>query len=243
MGYHRLGVVDIYELVRRYHDGASISKISERLSLARKTVRRYLRKAEEAALSWEEPLPQREKLLDLLRPLLPDPSRACPAQEQFEDHWPELRELVTRETGPLKPKSAFGIVQQKYSLTASYSSFKRFWRSKREELGEADPALTCRFEVDPGEEVQIDYGRMGLIYDRVEKRNRTVYAFIATLSHSRFTFVELTYSQDQKSFVGSNVRMVEFFGGVPRRVVALPHQLSYRSRGVASSPILPAAVP
>lgn len=84
---------------------------------------------------------------------------------------------------------------------------------------------------------------MGLIYDRVEKRNRTVYAFIATLSHSRFTFVELTYSQDQKSFVGSNVRMVEFFGGVPRRVVALPHQLSYRSRGVASSPILPAAVP
>lgn len=154
--------MDICKLVRRYHDGASISKISERLSLARKTVRRYLRKAEEAGLSWEEPLPEREKLLDLLRPLLPDPSWACPAQEQFEDHWPELRELVTRETGPLKPKSAFGIVQQKYSLTASYSSFKRFWRSKQEELGEADPALTCRFEVDPGEEVQIDYGRMGL---------------------------------------------------------------------------------
>lgn len=211
--------MDIYELVRRYHDGASISKISERLSLARKTVRRYLRKAEEAGISWEDPLPEREKLLDLLRPLLPDPSRARPAQKQFEDHWPELRELVTRDEDPLKPKSAFGIVEQKYGLTASYSSFKRFWRSKREELGEADPALTCRFEVDPGEEVQIDYGKMGLIYDPIEKRNRTVFAFIATLSHSRLTFVELTYSQDQKSFVGSNIRMVEFFGGVPRRVV------------------------
>ncbi|MBN1349266.1 transposase [candidate division KSB1 bacterium] len=71
----------------------------------------------------------------------------------------------------------------------------------------------------PGSEVQIDYAKMGLLYDPLSMKRKTVYAFIATLSHSRHKYVEFVYRQDQVSFVSSNVKMLEFFGGVPLRIV------------------------
>src|SRR5690625_128499 len=60
---------------------------------------------------------------------------------------------------------------------------------------------------------------MGLLYDPITKRRRKVYAFIATLSWSRYKFVEFTWSQDQRSFVGSHVRMAAFFGGITKTIV------------------------
>ena len=47
----------------------------------------------------------------------------------------------------------------------------------------------------------------------------TVYAFIATLSHSRHKFVDFVYKQDQQSFVASHVKMFNYFDGVPKRLV------------------------
>ena len=54
------------------------------------------------------------------------------------------------------------------------------------------------------------------LYDPLLKRNRSLYAFIGTLSYSRFKFVEYVFSQDEQSFVQSHVRMFNFFGGVPK---------------------------
>jgi len=49
---------------------------------------------------------------------------------------------------------------------ASYTSFKRFVREHAHELGVAPaPATTCRFESEPGEELQVDYDKMGRLYD------------------------------------------------------------------------------
>ena len=78
---------------------------------------------------------------------------------------------------------------------------------------------TCRLEVEPGSELQLDYAQVCLWMDPSCSRRRRLYAFIGTLSHSRHKYVELTVGQDQLSFTSSHVRMFEAFGGVPHRIV------------------------
>lgn len=210
--------MELFDIIRRWHDGATISAISRNLSRSRKTIRGYIKLAREAGISREEPLPAQDELLGLLRPLLPDDTRVRPAQEELEKHMDELRLLLTREEDPLKPKTAFQVLQARYEIETSYSTYKRFVRAHRHQLGLATAGTTCRIEVPPGSEVQVDYGHMGHLFDAQADRRRVVYAFIGTLSYSRHKYVEFTFSQRQESFVGSHRRMFEQFGGVPRRI-------------------------
>jgi transposase len=78
---------------------------------------------------------------------------------------------------------------------------------------------TYRIETPPGQQTHINYAKMGLLWDPLEERRRVVYAFIATLSHSRLKYIEFTNKQDQLNFVASHVRMFEFFGGVVARLL------------------------
>jgi transposase len=143
--------------------------------------------------------------------MVPHLERPKPAGGQFEDHREVIIELITRKGDPLKPKTAYEVICHQHGVTASYSSFKRFIRRLEPEL--SGHRTTCRIEVDPGTEIQIDYAKMGVLFDPVTGRSRTVYAFLATLSHSRYKFLEFVYTQNQQSFVGSHVRMFAFYGG------------------------------
>ncbi|MFQ6091581.1 MAG: hypothetical protein ACE5OR_02685 [bacterium] len=42
MPYKRITVVDLYHLLRRWHDGQTVSEISPAMELNRKTIRSYL---------------------------------------------------------------------------------------------------------------------------------------------------------------------------------------------------------
>lgn len=211
--------MDIWEIIRRWHERHSISQIARALGYDRKTVRSYIRLARACGLSPERTLPAREDVLILLKAYEPGLGRSSAAQELLGPYLEEITQLVNDPELPLMPKSAFLVVCERHSLTdkVSYSSFKRFVSSHREKI---DPLVsTCRLEVAPGAEIQIDYAKIGLFFDGLTERRRTLYAFIGTLSHSRLKYIELTFTQDQVSFVSSHVRMFEFFGGVPLRVV------------------------
>lgn len=64
-----------------------------------------------------------------------------------------------------------------------------------------------------GEEAQVDYGYVGII------NHRKTYAFIMTLSHSRYRYVEFVTSQNEKSWAQSHINAFAFFGAVPRCVL------------------------
>jgi transposase len=104
-----------------------------------------------------------------------------------------------------------------YIAKVSYSSFKRFYRTHCQK--QLSSESTCRIETPPGRIVQIDYAKMGLLYDTMRKRNRSVYAFIATLGNSRHKYIEFVYKQDQKSFVRSHVTMMHYSNGVPEIII------------------------
>ena len=123
MAYSPKGVMDIIEIISRWHSGYTISGIAEALGADRKTVRRYLQAATKSGISREGPLPEREELIRLLLPLSPNNRREMPARSQFEAHRKEIEELITRSVDPLKPKTAFEVICIRHGTEASYSSF------------------------------------------------------------------------------------------------------------------------
>jgi len=209
--------MDIFEILTRWHSGYTISRIAEALGADRKTVRRYVRAAEQVGLSRKEPLPDRETLIEQLLELVPGKKREMPARYEFERHRKEIADLITRTTDPLKPKTAFEVICIRYDVKASYSSFKRFIRENMPEL--SPRRTTCRIEVEAGAEIQVDYASMGLLRDEAAGRRRKVYAFIGMLSNCRYKYIEFVHSQNQHSFAASHVRMLAFYGGVSRCLI------------------------
>lgn len=106
MGYNPQGIINIYEIIRRWHTGQTISAIAKALNLDRKTVRRYIKSAQTAGIAREADLPVEAELLARLQPLSPTGERQKPAAEQFAPYREELLALVDDPQDPLTLKSA-----------------------------------------------------------------------------------------------------------------------------------------
>ena len=219
MPYKRITSMDSYEIIRRWHDKQPISHIADILNYDRKTVRKYVNAAKAKGITLNKPLPPKEKIISFLQGFTTLNRRNPTAQQTLQPYLNEITSLINNREHPLKLKQAFEVICERHDLLGkvSYTSFTRF--VKTQSITIFPQKSTCRIEVEPGSEVQIDYAKMGLLYDPLSAKKKTVYAFIATLSHSRHKYVEFVYKQDQVSFVSSNVNMFEFFGGVPVRIV------------------------
>ena len=65
------------------------------------------------------------------------------------------------------------------------------------ECGFGRRAATVRVaDGEPGQECQVDFGRMGLVPDPVAGRRRVAHVLIFTPVFSRYTFLYLTFSRD-----------------------------------------------
>ena len=218
MAYVRICMKKTYEIARRWHAGHSISDIARNLNHDRKTVRRMIRLIKAAGISQEMPLPDSASFEALLKDNGNGRSvRTGRTAQLLMPYREELLSLVRAKDNPLLPKFAFEVIVERHRLQGqvSYPSFKRFYRAHCDPPSEK---TTCRIETDPGDVVQIDYAKMGLLFDHATGRRRSVYAFIATLGYSRHKFVEFVFKQDQKSFTASHVHMFDYFGGVPSRL-------------------------
>jgi hypothetical protein len=158
------------------------------LDYDRKTVRKIIDTAKDRGITRDEPLPSKQRVSELLQDVVTANNRPAIAQQILSSYLGEVTNLINDKHNPLKPKMAFEVICERHDLTISYSSYKRFVRTNQISL--TPHIVTCRLEVAPGSEVQVDYAKMGLLYDPLTQKNRTVYAFIATLSNSRHKYVE-----------------------------------------------------
>jgi transposase len=213
VAYKRITYMEITEIMRRYFDCQAIRSISRQSGMDRKTMRKYINEILKRGITSYD----KEKIESILPEIIPAitgrPARSRNLLEPFKD---EISELITAKGNKLKPKSAFEVITERHGLSeqVSYSSYKRFMRENKFVMDIAES--TCRLEYEPGEQVQIDYGKMGTLYDPITKANHAVYAFIGSLAGSRHKFVEFVFKQDQQSFTQSHVRMFNFFGGTPK---------------------------
>lgn len=208
--------MDIWEILRRHTAGQNISQIAGALGYDRKSVRKYLTMAQNNPSVFQD----KEAAIAYFTEHLPQlTGRRQTAQNLLPAYREELIGLITDKEHPLKPKHAFEVLIQRHPelQTVSYSSYKRYIRSIYYEL--YPNKTTCRIETPPGRQIQIDYCKVGLLFDLTAKKKRTLYAFIGTLSHSRHKYVEFTFKQNQQSFVQSHISMFTFFGGASHSIV------------------------
>src|SRR6266853_171985 len=67
MAYRKTSIMDVWEIIRRWHDGQAIRDIVRSTGFDRKTVKAYKKLALSAGLSPQEPLPDQQEVLKLLQ--------------------------------------------------------------------------------------------------------------------------------------------------------------------------------
>lgn len=199
----------IREVLRlKFEAGLSDSRIAQAIGSARSTVQECLRRAKAAGIGW--PLPQEfdEALLQarLYRREVPLTRSPLP---DFVKLAAELkRPGVTRLLLGQEYKAAHPDGWQ-YSV---FCDQYRRWLSTQD--------LVLRQHHVPGEKCFVDYAgqTVGLI-DRATGEARQAQIFVAVLGASSYTYAEATWTQQLPDWLGSHVRALSFFGGVPRAIV------------------------
>jgi transposase len=196
-------------MLRLQFAGMSPRQIAASVGSALSTVQGCLRRALSAQLGW--PLPdelddaQIEALLYPLKPRIEAIRAPDFAQVQRELSRPGVtRYLLWQEYKAQQP--------QGLQYTAFCVQYRQ-WLSRT-----AEPVM--RFEHRAGEKCFVDYAgqRVGVI-DRHTGGIREAQIFVAVLGCSAYTYAEATWTQALPDWLGSHVRMLEFFGGAPSALV------------------------
>jgi hypothetical protein len=130
-----------------------------------------------------------------------------------------FRPLIEEMLGTNTPTTVHQRLRDEHGLAVGISSFRRYVISEFTEAVGLDKVTVLRPEVPMGEEVQIDYGYLGPWVDPSTGKQRRVWGFVMVLAASRHMFVRPVLKMDAQSWVAANVAGLEFFGGVPRRLV------------------------
>lgn len=212
-------VIDVTEILVHWHAGRSINEVHESLNVDRKTIRKYIAPAIDAGMVPGGPALTQAQWAVLVRDWFPGLVDTSLRQTT----WPEIGVHHEYITGQLKAGVTKATVHQRLrderGLRASLASFKRYLAANLSEEERREQVVVLRDDVPPGEEAQVDYGRLGLWPDPQTGRRRTVWAFVMVLACSRHLFVWPTLRMDQQAWTEAHVEAFAFFNGVVRRVV------------------------
>src|SRR5216684_823271 len=173
----------VREIVARRERGESSRQIARELAVDRKTVRRWLR------IGGWQPRQGGER-----------PRAIDPYIEFIERRGPEVgwngvvlhRELV-----------ALGF-------SGSYQQVQRLLKPRRDRRRWQE-AATVRFETEPGEQAQVDYGQLQVW---IGEQPETVHLFVFTLGYSRRLFTRWYRNERLATLLDGHERAFRHFGGV-----------------------------
>ncbi len=206
----RLPMRKICEVLRLKSEGLSTRQIALSSGVGRTTLREYLRRAEEAGISW--PLPADMTDGDLERqlfPCRPDHSSRVIPQPDFAGMHRELRrKCVTLQL-------LWEEYREVYPDGYGYSRYCELYTAWERVL-----PVTMRQRHPAGERMFVDYAGVTLdIIDPKTGEVRPAQLFIAVLGASSFTYAEASWTQTLEDWINSHVRAFAFFGGVTAQVV------------------------
>lgn len=207
-------MTELVETIYHWHAGQGLKTIVKSLGISRNTVRKYVRLAKHAGLRRGEPLPSRERLVDILSRPGPEQSPTGPVMSQLSLFHAQLEAWF--EDKDMTAKQAWRLIREEHDLRIGYTTVKSYVRTH---IRKVSKALTVRVETPPGRQAQVDFGYVGLMFDPQTGRRRKAWAFIMVLSHSRHRFVRFVFGQDSPTWIDCHRRAFEFFGGVPETVV------------------------
>lgn len=215
---------EIREVLRLWLRGEGQRAVARRAAVDRKTVRRYIEAAVACGLvrdGGEDQLSDEliAQVCERVRPHRPDGHGAAWATLKA-DHdqlkaWLVDQKLTVVKTHDLLTRRGTVVPQ------------RTLHRYALEVLGVGRSARTTTVRVadgEPGSELQIDFGKMGLILDPDTGKRRVVWALIFTACYSRHCFVWLSFRQTTEAVIAGCEAAWAFFGGV--FAVVIPDNMS-----------------
>ena len=200
----------VFPILRLSAEGLSARQISKSLGIARSTVTECQRRCSVAGLSW--PLSAGLDELSLERRLYPPSTVRADARPAVD--WTAIHTELRR-----KGVTLFLLHQEHKETFPEGYQYSRFCELYRAWAGKIDRVM--RQEHRAGEKVFVDYSGQTLdIIDRHTGEIRAAQIFVGVLGASCYTFAEATWTQSLPDWLGSHVRMLEFFGSSMRICVS-----------------------
>jgi len=222
--FREVRVYEIREVLRLWVRGEGLRSIERLAGMDRKTVRRYVGAAVDAGLDRDGGEDQLNDVLlasicERVRPHRPDGRGAAwgllVANHDQLKAWLVDDSLTVVKAGELLARR--GTVVPERTLHRYALDVLGVGRSAR--------GTTVRVaDGEPGQELQIDFGKMGLIDDPDSGRRRVVQALIFTACFSRHCFVWLSFTQTSEAVIAGCEAAWTFFGGIFK--VLIPDNMS-----------------
>ena len=217
MGYREVGLLEIKEVLRLWLAGRGKKPIARQLGIDPKTVRRYIRAAEACDLGREcGPEALTDEVLAAVAARLTGPTgrEHGDAWARCEEHRQAIEQLLGRPR--LRLTKVRRLLQRK-GIEIPYPTLHRFAVA---ELGFGRQAPTIAvLDGDPGDELQLDVGRMGFLGPDLANRRRWFKAWIFTAVVSRHRFVYPDFKETTESAIEACEAAWAFFGGVFRTLL------------------------
>ena len=206
MPANRIKMRKLRDVLRmRLSAGCSIREISRSTKISVGTIQKLLIQAQALGLTW--PLPGELNDGQLARLFYPRADTATSSHFQIPD-WPAIHQELKR---PHMTKQLLWeeYTQQYPNRSLSYSRFchrYKAWAGKQKR--------SMRQFHKAGEKCFVDYaGATVPIINGNTGEIREAQIFVAALGASNYTYAEATWCQSLPDWLGSHVRMLEFYGG------------------------------
>jgi len=184
-------MLDVEErfVIRDLHrKGVSISEIARRTGHDRKTIRKAIKGPLQAE---GKPKPRKKRKID--------------------PYVPYLEKRI--EVGVLNARKLYHEIRDLGypGKETQVRSFVQPYRERRQSQA------TVRFETEPGEQTQVDWGHFG--YTKHHGKRRRLYGFVMTLGWSRAMYLEFTVSANIAWWLRCHLHGFQYLGGVTKEML------------------------
>jgi transposase len=220
MSYREVAMWEVLNVLRRIGRGETKSAVTRTTGHSRVTVRRYVATAVE--LGWRPGTDEPTEALAAAVAARHSPARGRGAgeiEERLLPHRERIEEWLTPDPGArrgLRLTKVHALLRRQ-GIDVPYSTLHRF---AVKHCGFSERArYTVRMAgCEPGEVAEVDFGRLGYVFDPGGRRRRLLWALVVVLVFSRHQYVFVTHSQKIADLIGGLEDAWSFFGGVPHRV-------------------------
>jgi transposase len=216
VSFRELTMIEVREVIRRWKAEQSLREMARETGLDRKTVRRYVEVLRELGVAPDVTVDDalvHEVSKRIQVRAMPEPSVE---RTQLLEHRDRIMQWLSASK-PLRLTKVHVLLQRDYGVDVSYATLRRY---AMDELGWGMRKPTVLVADAPaGEEAQVDFGLMDMMYDPQSGRPRRLHALIVTLCFSRYQFVWPTWEQTTKAVCEGLDEAWRFFGGIVPRII------------------------
>ena len=180
---------DVFTIHKLWNQGFTKRQIARKLQLDRGTVTNYL----------ANPAPATQKRRVKQSKL--DPYRAL------------VEEMIEQCQTVKAPVVLQRLIDKGFD--GEITIVRNLLRKLRGQMANREPFM--RFETEPGEQIQIDWGHFGSL--PYGSTRRKLYALAVLEGHSRILYVHFSHSQQQSSLHQGLLDAFNYFGGLPKEIV------------------------